>query len=378
MLAEHRVLTTTHLTALAFTPAGTRRAQRRLHELADMGVIDSFRPIRAVGSAPAHWVTTPVAFAVLAAEDDRPHNPTTTKAPHRGVARGLALAHNQQLRHQLGVNTCLTDLVTTSSDSHTRTDTPITTPGRGRVDLWWGQARCQYLLAPARPDAYLVWTDLRSADRDPMTATAAPVPTEGSEGSEGSEGRGYAFALEYDTGSETLARLAGKLAGYHALALATAIRTTVLFWLPTPARETNARHTLARALGELPYPDLVPIATAHPHPQLPGRGWHPHAPIWRPLTANADPTPCTDLPTTRGDARGDRATSLAQHAYHAHSLTSTGARLAHRTHAQPNPSDTIDTPDTGGPAPRTTPSQQLWVAPPPLAPAPSPVRLRRR
>ncbi|WP_425444467.1 replication-relaxation family protein [Saccharothrix carnea] len=43
--------------------------------------------------------------------------------------------------------------------------------------------------------------------------------------------------LEYDFGTEVLAKRAGKLAGYAALAQATGITTPLLVWLPTSRRE---------------------------------------------------------------------------------------------------------------------------------------------
>ena len=357
MLAEHRVLTTTHLTALAFAHTGARRAQRRLRALADMGVIDHFRPLRPSGSAPAHWVTTPLAFTMLAAEDGH-HDPTAPGPGHRGVGRGLALAHNQQLGHQLGINTCLTHLATaTPTPTPTPTAATSAVPGGcvGEVSLWWGQARCTHLLGPARPDAFVIWTDTRQ-----------PTPT-------GELAARLAFALEYDTGTETLAHLAAKLAGYHALALASAVRTPVLFWLPTLRREHHARAALADTLTAHEHPGLVPVATAHPHPHLPGQGWHPHSPIWRPVTTGPGHPPHTEPAT---------ALSLAQLASR-HSNRARAGLIHHDLADHPAHPDR-DTTDTG-PWARTGESARPggpfhpschWHAPTPTAPQPTPVRHR--
>src|SRR5205823_2046093 len=57
-------------------------------------------------------------------------------------------------------------------------------------------------------------------------------------------------------------KLAGKLAGYAALAEATGITTPLLVWLPTSRREATARRLLARAWRELDDPRSVPVATA--------------------------------------------------------------------------------------------------------------------
>ena len=58
------------------------------------------------------------------------------------------------------------------------------------------------------------------------------------------------FAVEYDTGSEPLSRVAGKLADYADLAAAAGAVLPVLFWLPTVARET-ALHRQFDATGLL-------------------------------------------------------------------------------------------------------------------------------
>jgi hypothetical protein len=65
-----------------------------------------------------------------------------------------------------------------------------------------------------------------------------------------------------DFGTETLARVAGKLTGYARLTAATAITTPILVWLPTTRRETTARRLLTRAHHDLDQPAAVPVATA--------------------------------------------------------------------------------------------------------------------
>lgn len=92
------------------------------------------------------------------------------------------------------------------------------------------------------------------------------------------------FFLEYDLGTEALAKLAGKLAGYAALAESTGITTPVLVWLPTARREATARRLLHRTWRALEDPRAVPVATAAAE-QL-----NPHAPhpspadqVWLPL-----------------------------------------------------------------------------------------------
>ncbi|WP_312867681.1 replication-relaxation family protein [Amycolatopsis pithecellobii] len=69
--------------------------------------------------------------------------------------------------------------------------------------------------------------------------------------------------VEFDFGTETLSRLAGKLARYERLADATGITTPLLVWLPSAAREANTRRVLAEALRGLDRPARVPVATTN-------------------------------------------------------------------------------------------------------------------
>lgn len=264
MLAEHRVLTTHQLQALAFG-GGVRYAQQRLRELAALGVIGGFRRYTPAGSVPYHWVLEQPGRVVLAAEDELP----APRRDARQVGQGLALAHNQQLEHQLGVNTCLTHLATQPRDP---------AGGRGWLRVWWGQARCTRHFPEARPDAFAIWTQ-----PEPATPSAPARSWAG-------DGRvSLALFLEYDTGSETLHQLATKLGGYHELALRSPERAPLLlFWLPTPRREHHARHALTEALDRLAYPGLLPVATAHPQPHRADAGWHPRHPTWQPLSPPAE------------------------------------------------------------------------------------------
>jgi len=309
-------------------------------------------------------------------------------------ARGVALAHNQQLAHQLGINACLVALTTAHPHPQLQGSR-----GVGQVRLWWGQARAGRHLCPARPDAYAVWAD------DPTTPALTPgrIPAPTSPAA-------LAFALEYDTGTETLHQVAGKLAGYHALALATMITIPVLFWLPTPRREANVRGALAETLAALPVPRLVPIATAYPRPELPGQGWHPHAPVWA-LLAH-DPTPYRSRPRSSSyqpSERLEQRLSLAElaagidqphYAHHAHhgvgrrgtsDLPHAGQvgafQITHGVHPS-HPTDpsvrdlatdleshTLD--DPGDPHRRGFGPSAPWRPPSPIAPLPADTRFAR-
>ena len=294
----------------------------RLAALTELQTITSFRPLTPTGSAPQHWTLTRTGRAILAAEDGHPDTTTLHRAPRTPPA---AIAHSAQLRHQLGVNTCLTTLATHTLSRHTASGAA---DGDVGLRAWWGQARCtRHFGDHVRPDAYALLThhpnnyppdgpqpcgsqsggQPHEADRSPdRLSRTHPHPRPSSAACQ------LGFFLEYDTGSETLHRLADKLPRYHHLATATAITTAVLFWLPTSAREHHTRTVLIRALAALPHPQRLPIATTSPRPHhsthpntthpnithtaphtaghLPplcalAPSWDPHAPAWSPLTA---------------------------------------------------------------------------------------------
>jgi len=280
MLAEHRVLTTHHLAALAFP--SERSAQLRLRALFTLGVIDRFQPLTPTGSAPLHWVLDTPGAAVLAAEDGHNQLP----GAHRHV-RALAVAHSTQLEHLLGVNTCLIGLAASATRA----------PRRSALELWWSQARCTRNVGDfTRPDAYAIWHH---------------------------EHHRLPFFFEYDTGTEALHRLGAKLAGYYELATATAIATPVLFWLPTPAREAAARHALSHAAATLEQPHRVPIATATPAAAGPAG---PAGAGWQPLTTAHPAVPAAHTPPAGPSAGaapipGGRGTLAALAALWPHTAT---------------------------------------------------------
>jgi hypothetical protein len=87
------------------------------------------------------------------------------------------------------------------------------------------------------------------------------------------------FLLEYDTGSENLPALAGKLDGYQALASALAwndqMCPVVLFCFTSPRREQAARRALAATMAA----PALRIATAAIDRHLTS----PAGPVWLPL-----------------------------------------------------------------------------------------------
>ncbi|MGH3833497.1 MAG: replication-relaxation family protein [Pseudonocardiaceae bacterium] len=238
MLHEHRVLTSSQITALAFP--SPRSGRQRLRELYQWSVVDRFQPFITLGTAPMHYVLAPAGASALAAEVG-----LDVKDLGYRHDRAFAISHNLRLAHTIGVNDWFTALIT-----HTRHHPEHT------LTTWWSETRCaRHFGDLVRPDAYGRWS---------------------------AHGREIEFFLEFDFGTETLPVLASKLTGYARLAAATAITTPVLIWLPTTRRETTARHLLTQAHRELDQPATVLVATAaatllnSAHPS-------PADPVWLPL-----------------------------------------------------------------------------------------------
>ncbi|MEV8438795.1 replication-relaxation family protein [Actinosynnema sp. NPDC051121] len=221
MLWEHRVLTAHQITALTFP--SFRSGRMRLRELYTWGVVDRFQPFVTLGTAPMHYVLAPAGAAVLAAEDG-----LDVKELGYRHDRVFGVAHSLRLAHTIGVNDWFTALVDRAR--HPRPGEQVA------LAAWWSENRCaRHFGDLVKPDGYGRWRD---GDRQ------------------------VEWFLEYDFGTEVLAKLAGKLAGYAALSQATGITTPLLVWLPTSRREATARGLLARAWRELEDPRSVPVATA--------------------------------------------------------------------------------------------------------------------
>lgn len=230
LLWEHRVLTTEQLTSLCFP--SRHAATHRLLLLKRLDVVDRFRPFRATGSAPFHYVLGTTGAHVLAAEQGK----TPTELGY-SRSQAMAVAHSQRLAHTVGVNGFFAALAATA---------------RGRVDAaltaWWSERRCAQRWGHlVRPDGYGRWSEA---------------------------GTTVEFFLEYDTGTETISRVASKLNGYTDLATASGIWTPLLLLLPNPSRETEIR----RAIATSP----VPVATAF------GSIPDPAAAVWLPVNGRED------------------------------------------------------------------------------------------
>jgi Replication-relaxation len=230
LLADHRVFTTEQLAAVAFGSLG--RARNRLNTLHARAVLDRFRHYQRPGSQSWRWTLGPLGAAIAAAARDRP--PPRPAAVRDATAR---LAASPTLSHLLGVNGFFTALLGHARDHHD-----------AELLRWWPEARARQAAGNlARPDGHGLWAHA---------------------------GRQAPFWLEHDNATESLPRVAAKLAGYADLA-GTDCGFPVLFWLPTAIREANLCAHLARA----GVPDGVTVATAATdhaagHGGPPGRVWH--------------------------------------------------------------------------------------------------------
>jgi hypothetical protein len=276
LLAEHQVLTTDQLAAVAF--GSVRRAQDRLARLAGMGVLWRFRfSLAAGGTSPAHYALGYVGARLAAA--------ARSAAPPRPAAwqqRLERLAESPQLRHRLGANGVFIDL---AGYARTHPDQVAGPDGVGGVTMWWPPERAArfFVAYPGageqtvlRPDGYGCWE---------------------------AAGRVVRFFLEYDTGTESHTVLADKLAAYTDVPAA---RFGILaFTVGSRRREANLHRALRAALGPTG-PELV-IATMsrdHGHPDGPA------GPVWTLWTP--------DRPSPAG-ARRHRLAELPQR----------GPRIAH-------------------------------------------------
>ena len=207
VLAEHQVLTTAQLAQLCFPRLDL--AQRRLLRLVRFGVLDRFRWHALVGSEAWHYTLGPAGAALDAAVRG-----VEAPRPAELRRRALRLAASPRLAHLLGVNGVFCALGAQARNE----------AGCALVS-WWSERRCaEHYGELVRPDAHGVWAE---------------------------HGRQVAFFVEYDTGSEPLARVAAKICGYAELVAAGGPRHPVCFWLGSAAREAHLRRLLAERRPQL-------------------------------------------------------------------------------------------------------------------------------
>jgi hypothetical protein len=250
MLYEHRALTATQITTLAFP--SLRAANQRLATLAGLGVVDRTRVRTSLHAATGYLYTLGPAGAVLAAA---PHGLSAKELRYdRAVLQRQAA--RPDLPHTLGCNTVMIRLATRH-----RTDPAL------RLTTWWGPISCLRLWGDIiRPDAYAV------------TTTA--------------DGREDGWFLEYDTGTESVTQLAAKLRAYRRFSQTYAGHRPILIHLPTPVREARLHQVIAETY---PGPCPAPVATST-DPDLAAHTWriagHPLAPDGTPARF-----PLASLPT---------------------------------------------------------------------------------
>jgi hypothetical protein len=251
LVARHRVLTTDQLAAFRFGSLTT--ARHRLAVLVRLGLLRRFRPHRETGSAPWHYVLGPVGAALLGQED----RDERKWVPQVRADRQLALERSQRPGHMTGASWFFVAFERQARD------------GGGELRRWFSERETgEYLYQYRRfdssphPDGMGVWAE---------------------------DGRDIAFLLEYDTGTEHLPQLAGKLPGYAGLARTTslAFRMPILFCFPTPRREQSARkaHAAVSASRDLQ------IATAALDPRVTS----PAGRVWMPLHGGHEAMRLIDL-----------------------------------------------------------------------------------
>jgi hypothetical protein len=245
LLDAHRVLTTDQVAAIGF--GSIARARSRLHLLHTRAVLDRFRHYIRPGSASWRWTLGPLGAAVLAA--GRGQAPPRPGAVREATVR---LAAWPQLEHLVAVNGFFVAL-----HAHAR--------HRPDVELvrWWSETQARRAVGGlVRPDGAGLWRERH---------------------------RQVPFWLEYDTGTETLSRLVGKLADYQQLA-GTGWDFPILFHLPNAGREANLHQRLAEADAELG--SLIVATTSSEHTSRAG----PAGKVWQLAGRGAARRALIDIP----------------------------------------------------------------------------------
>ncbi|WP_405498633.1 replication-relaxation family protein [Nocardia sp. NBC_00511] len=257
ILAEHKVLTTDLIAALEFT--STRRAQDRLRKLREMGMVFAFRESLYGGgtSQTRHALGYLGARLIAATHAEKP------PAPGAHALMLERLACSPTLAHRLGVNDFFCALAAQRNPALHR-DTTHPDPVAG-LTQWWSERQCANCFRldlysgetiGLRPDGYGCWEQ---------------------------HDRTVRFFLEYDTGTESLTTLTGKLAAYQRFP--TDEFGILLFSLHSSRRETTLRVALHRALsGNMPGVVIATTARDHSHPD------GPTGPVWALWTPQSDTT----------------------------------------------------------------------------------------
>jgi hypothetical protein len=230
-LAEHYVLSTEQLAAALFP--SLRAAQRRLTVLHRIGAVSRFAfPRTEQDSGSYRYTLGPLGVRLYPTSYTDPDNPAA-KPPRTHVERRARIIRSPRLGHLLGVNQFFIDLL---AYARQRTD--------AQLMRWWSEQHATAIYSARsrqlRPDGHGIW----------------------------SVGDGeVGFFVEYDSGTENLARVIKKLPAYERLATEGGARYPVLLWVPDRRREANLLRLLAGV------PTAMPVATAV-------HCADPAAPIW--------------------------------------------------------------------------------------------------
>jgi hypothetical protein len=248
-LYEHQLLTTDQLTLLFFS--SRRRAQDRLRFLYDERVLDRFYPPRphGLGKPQAHWLLDEAGAILVAAS-------LGLERKRLGWQRHDDWGSYPQLLHRLEANRLVTDLITATLED-----------GSLGVSEWWGSRTAASRLCESGQQGRPI------PDGGFFLETAAgPIEC----------------YLEWDRGTETLARLTHKLKLYWHAEVHSSERgqINVLFVVPTERRlcalvdavaADAERRRQARDNWFTPSWPLLAALTA----ELTAQG--PLARVWRPL-----------------------------------------------------------------------------------------------
>jgi hypothetical protein len=241
LLRWHRVLTTSQIHVMFFRDLNT--AQHRMTRLHELRLVERFRPPRCGRDGEYHYVLDVLGAYVVAVMANR--DPDREIKMRWRTDQALSIATSQRLAHTVGANDLFVRLVAAARD---RPDTQLST--------WWGERYCKERFAGiVYPDGVGVWEE----------GDAAAV-----------------FCLEYDRGTEQLARLAHKGADYARLEEASGWAFWLLVVVPSPRRERGARAALS---GQ----GLAFATTTQPEAVRPTDA------IWAPLGADGTRVRLADL-----------------------------------------------------------------------------------
>ena len=204
LIRWHRVLTSSQVCRMFFTDRNT--AQHRMTRLYELRLVERFRPLRAGRESEYHYVLDRLGAWIVASMTNSDID-TEVQLRWR-TDQALAVATSQRLAHTVGTNEVFTRLI---GAARSLPDAELAT--------WWGERYSAGVLGEVvRPDGLGVWRE---------------------------EGASVTFCLEYDLGTESLARLGAKAADYAQLESAWGVAFWLLVVVPGPRRETGARAALS-------------------------------------------------------------------------------------------------------------------------------------